>query len=117
MYSNPKTSVYRNDRLRIAVSTLPCVRCGVEGHTQCAHIGGLSQGKGRGFKVSDAHVAALCGPRVGVLGCHQIVDEYRAEFMGLAPWEREQAEAILVARTYILLVERGLLRVHGGGRI
>jgi hypothetical protein len=117
MYSNPKIPVYRNDRLRLAVSTLPCVRCWIEGYTQAAHLGGLMQGKGRGLKVSDAHLAALCGPRVGVIGCHQTVDQYLSEYGGLDPDQRALAEAVLIAKTYILLVERGLLRVHGGGRI
>ena len=102
-----KTPAWRSEDLRRAVSTLPCVICGIEGYTQCAHIGGLEDGKGRGLKVADSHIGALCTIHPGaggnlVVGCHEKLDQHK-----LGPG----LEALIVSKTYILLMERGLLKV------
>ena len=98
MPSYLKTATFRSEPLRRLVTRIACVRCGVWGYNQGAHMGGLAEGKGRGLKVSDARVAALCGPRVGIPGCHAEVGDGRGD-EGLK-W---------VALTYIALVEAGEL--------
>jgi hypothetical protein len=105
MPAYPKSPHYESRPLRQLIATLECVRCGIEGYTQCAHMGGVAQGKGLGYKVSDSRCAALCGPHPNaegeiVVGCHAEVGEGHGDH-GLE-W---------IARTFILLVERGLLVV------
>lgn len=94
-----KIPAFRSVDLRMAVAKLPCVRCGIEGHTQAAHIGGLAQGKGARIKVPDTHIAALCGPRIGVPGCHSLIGDGKEE-----GWQ-------WVALTYIELTRAGLMKV------
>ena len=79
MPSYLKVPKIRDKKLRRRISLLPCVNCGVHGRTQVAHIGGLAEGKGRGLKVSDDtdHLAALCGPTVGIPGCHFDFDTHK----------------------------------------
>ena len=43
----PKAAPVRSEALRRAVASLPCVICGVPGHSQCAHS---NSGKGAGIK-------------------------------------------------------------------
>jgi hypothetical protein len=105
--SYPKQTALRNEDLRRAVSLLPCVLCGICGYTQAAHIGGLEAGKGIGLKVSDSHIGALCTLHPGpggklVQGCHEKFDQHK-----LGPG----LEATIVMRTYIGLMEKGLLKV------
>jgi len=79
-------------------------------YSQAAHVGGLADGKGRGLKVPDSHVAALCAPhpsnKAGILvpGCHADFDEHRID--ADRGWE-------FIAKTYIWLIEDGRLRVVG----
>ena len=49
---------------RRAVEALPCVLCGREGQTQCAH-----RNEGKGLKTDDCMTAALC------LTCHADIDQ------------------------------------------
>ena len=42
-----KSAPVRSEALRRAVASLPCVNCGVPGHSQCAHS---NSGKGAGIK-------------------------------------------------------------------
>ncbi|OJB09148.1 hypothetical protein [Burkholderia ubonensis] len=101
----PKLLTFRSEQLRRAVTTLPCMHCGVEGYTQAAHA---NYGKGGAQKASDAAIAALCCDRPGVRGCHSMLDSG-----GVLPkTERRAFEMEMVAKTYIALVERGLLRVE-----
>ena len=51
---------------RRAVASLPCVLCGREGQTQCAH---RNEGKGMGIKTDDFLTAALCPT------CHVAIDQ------------------------------------------
>jgi hypothetical protein len=104
MWSNPKVPIWRSGQHRRNVATLPCVVCGIEGHTQAAHIGGLEHGKGRALKVPDSRVAALCSDRPGVVGCHTKHDQHH-------PSMDSYSDAFLIAFTFILLLERGLLEV------
>lgn len=100
----PKLLTFRSERLRRAVTTLPCMQCGVEGYTQAAHA---NYGKGGAQKASDAAIAALCADRPGVRGCHALLDQGGV----LKKDERRAFEMEMVAKTYIALMERGLLEI------
>ena len=43
----PKAATVRSEAYRRAVASLPCINCGVPGHSQCAHS---NSGKGAGIK-------------------------------------------------------------------
>lgn len=98
----PKKLTFRCDDLRRAVVKLPCMKCGIEGYTQAAH---MNLGKGGAIKASDAALAALCADRPGVRGCHALLDQGGK----LPKAERRAFELEMVAKTYIALVERGYL--------
>jgi hypothetical protein len=100
----PKALTYRSEALRRAVRLLPCMRCCIEGYTQAAH---MNFGKGGAIKASDAALAALCADRPGVRGCHAMLDQGGR----LPKAERRAFEFEMVAKTYIALVERGLIEV------
>jgi hypothetical protein len=101
MYSNPKQQIWRSEQHRRNVASLPCVVCRREGRTQAAHLGGLADGKGRGLKVPDTHLAALCGDGPLTRGCHTLFDLHETDW---DPW-------MLIARTYFMLMERDLIKV------
>jgi hypothetical protein len=96
----PKPQTYRSEKLRRAVSTLACVCCGREGMTQAAHA---NQGKGMGIRASDALLAALCTE------CHAGLDQGGFMLKG----ERRAFEMEMIAKTYVALIEAGLLQVTG----
>ena len=100
----PKTLTFRSEELRRIVAQLPCVCCGIAGYTQAAH---MNLGKGQGIKASDAALAALCADRLGTRGCHAMLDQSGV----MDKLERRVFEAEMVVKTYIALVERGLLTV------
>ena len=92
----PKPQTFRSEAFRRAVASLPCVKCGRENNTQAAHE---NQGKGGAIKASDACLMALC-----VL-CHREIDQggrYTKD-------ERRVLETVLVKRTLVAMIERGLL--------
>ena len=103
-----KEVIYRNEKLRRAVAKLPCVCCGLHGFTQCAHIGGVAEGKGMGIKVPDTDVAALCTLHPNNLGklvdgCHEKLDRHEID-PALGP--------TFIARTFRGLLLEGLLVVR-----
>lgn len=100
----PKTLTFRSEQLRRVVVQLPCMCCGIFGYTQAAH---MNLGKGGQIKASDAAIAALCADRPGVRGCHARLDQGGV----MDKFERRIFEAEMVVKTYIALVERGLLTV------
>lgn len=100
----PKLLTFRSEDLRRAVTLLPCMNCGVERYTQAAH---MNLGKGQGMKASDAALAALCSDRPGMRGCHALLDQGGI----FTKEERRAFEYEMVAKTYIALAERGLLKV------
>jgi hypothetical protein len=100
----PKQLTFRSESLRRAVAKLPCMKCGVWGYTQAAH---MNLGKGGGIKATDAALAALCCDRLGVRGCHSLLDQGGK----LPKLERRQFEIEMVVLTYVALIERGLLVV------
>ena len=67
----------RSEAYRRAVASLPCINCGVPGHSQCAHS---NSGKGAGIKASDLDSFPLCTVHPGadgrlVQGCHENFDQ------------------------------------------
>lgn len=73
----PKAAPVRSEALRRAVASLPCINCGVPGHSQCAHS---NSGKGAGIKASDLDSFPLCTVHPGadgrlVQGCHEKFDQ------------------------------------------
>jgi hypothetical protein len=62
----PKVLPVRDEGYRRLVAALPCIRCGIEGRSQCAHA---NQGKGMATKASDENVFPLC------FECHQMLDQ------------------------------------------
>lgn len=97
-----KTPIFRSETLRRAVAELECVNCGREQNTQAAHG---NQGKGMGLKVSDAKIAALCADL-----CHPMLDQSGS----MTKAERREFEVLMIARTLVRLIERGVLRFDAG---
>lgn len=94
----PKPTTFRSERLRRAIATLPCMDCGRSGSTQAAHA---NMGKGVGLKSSDARVAALCTT------CHSSLDQGGT----MNKLDRRAYEDEMILRTYVALMESGLLEV------
>lgn len=90
--------MFRSEKLRRAVSALPCQHCGREGCTQAAH---RNEGKGMGLKTSDALLAALCSD------CHRELDQGK----DMSKAERRDMWNRACIRTYQALVESGVLVV------
>ena len=91
--------MYRNQRLLVAVRALPCQLCGAEDGTVCAAH--MNLGKGMGIKGSDAAIWAAC------FRCHTEYDQGKA-------MDRDAKRRLayeMVAKTYIALAERGLVKV------
>ena len=65
MTSYFKTPLFRSERFRRLVTTLPCQQCGIEG-TQAAH---RNEGKSMALKTSDALCVSLC------VTCHAYLDQ------------------------------------------
>ena len=100
--------MYRNEDLRRAIASLPCMECGLEGQSQHAHGNSLVWGKGRGIKSHDWAAFPLCADQPGKIGCHTKHDQ-RMDSMNKS--ERIDHEAMLIAKTFGMLMERGLLEV------
>lgn len=54
------------------VAQLPCLHCGIWGHSQAAHA---NTGKGMGTKACDLQTFPLCADRPGQRGCHSLFDQ------------------------------------------
>lgn len=54
------------------VAQLPCLYCGIWGHSQAAHS---NTGKGMGTKACDLQTFPLCADRPGQRGCHSLFDQ------------------------------------------
>lgn len=87
----PKVKAWRSEKYRRYVASQECFGCGIEGYSQCAHG---NTGKGRGIKVSDDRTFPLCGPRFGLIGCHQQFDLC----IEMSREERREMEERYVAR-------------------
>ena len=60
-----KENPLRSEAYRRAVASLPCIHCGIEGYSQCAHA---NTGKGTGTKSSDTESFPLCACQPGRRG-------------------------------------------------
>jgi hypothetical protein len=103
--AHPKDDLVRSEAYRKLVAMGACMHCGVDGHSQAAHL----QPEGKGIKVTDLDTFPLCTVRpdgAGGMyeGCHAQFDGYR-----LFPRE----EAARVARKWIRITQK---RVHVSGR-
>jgi len=94
----PKVRRHDSEAWRLAVASLPCMRCGVEGRTQCAH---RNEGKGMARKTDDALTAALCDE------CHSEIDQGR----DLTREERRSRIDAAILKTIAELARRGLIAV------
>lgn len=92
---------FRSEKLRRAVSTLPCVCCGRVGETQAAHANLGCFGKGMGHKASDAAIMALC------VSCHSNLDQGNV----YTKMEKYSLQMEWIAKTSVALIEAGLLEV------
>ena len=63
----PKAPPVRSENYRRWVAGLPCIVCGLEGFSQCAHP---NSGRGLGQKASDLECFPLCATRSGFPGHH-----------------------------------------------
>jgi hypothetical protein len=61
-----KLSPWRSEKHRRIVASMPCLSCGLEGSTQCAH---RNAGKGLGMKACDSQTFPLC------VRCHSALDQ------------------------------------------
>ena len=68
-----KANPVRSQQYLRAVAGLPCIVCGIQGHSQAAHL----PPEAKGMKQSDLLTFPLCCTRVGMPGCHQDYDQYR----------------------------------------
>lgn len=96
-----KIKPVRSEAYRRAVAALPCIRCGIAGHSQAAHP---NTGKGAGTKTDDRLCFPLCACRPGVRGCHSLLDQgaiYSRE-------ERRELEAKWSRETQLKLEALGL---------
>lgn len=66
----PKTKPLRNRAYRMMVAALPCIHCGIQGHSQAAHGPTL----GARIKASDRELFPLCC--VSGNDCHRRFDHY-----------------------------------------
>lgn len=79
----PKEPPLRSEKYRRLVAALPCIHCGVVGHSQAAHA---DQGKGARIKSDDRTCYPACASRPGVRGCHDIIGA-----SGAIPQEQRRA--------------------------
>ena len=91
----------RSEAYRRAVASLPCVICGIAGHSQAAHA---NTGKGAGMKTCDLTCFPACADRPGVRGCHSKLDQ-GALFTRAV---RQQLEPVWAADTQRRLLAMGL---------
>lgn len=68
-----KDNPVRSQQYLRTVASLPCIACGIQGHSQAAHL----PPEAKGMKQSDLLTFPLCCTRVGIPGCHQDYDQYR----------------------------------------
>jgi hypothetical protein len=62
-------TMFRSEKYRRLVASLPCIQCGREGYTQCAHSNLSIFGKGMSLKAHDWATFPLC------CDCHRELDQ------------------------------------------
>lgn len=96
-----KAAPERSETYRRLVAALPCIHCGIHGHSQAAHA---DQGKGAHIKSDDRTCYPACAPRMGLIGCHALIG-----MTGSMPREARRAlEQEYAERTRDLIVAAGL---------
>lgn len=93
-----KTPLFRSEKFRRLVASLPCQHCNRYCATQAAH---RNEGKGMSMKTSDALVAALCTT------CHHELDNGKT----LTKEERRDMWNRAYIKTMQALIEQKLLIV------
>ena len=93
-----KDNRHESEPWRRAVAALPCVLCGRQGETQCAH---RNMDKGMGLKTDDALTAALCQT------CHSEIDQGK----NFTREERRQRLDLAILLTIRALARAGKLRI------
>lgn len=91
----------RSERYRRLVAAMPCIHCGIDGHSQAAHP---NTGKGAGMKTDDRLCFPMCADRPGVRGCHSLFDQGAL----FTREERRQVEPQWSARTAAAIQAAGL---------
>ena len=102
----PKSPRFESDKLRRAIASLPCINCGIEGASQCAHANSHPFGHGMGKKSHDYYAFSLCCERGN--NCHAKHDQHMA---GLSAIARIDLEYEYIAKTHAQLWQRGLIGV------
>ena len=97
-----RQGVYRSEKYRRLVASLPCANCGAVGKSQAAHSNLLRHGKGKGIKATDAATFPLCHDK-----CHPWFDQGRE----LTKQERQSLTMDWIADTHIKLLELGHLEI------
>lgn len=85
MNSRPKPQRWQSKPYRRYVAGHPCLRCGIDGFSQCCH----PNGAGMGTKADDRMGFPLCCTRPGIPGCHYEHDQC----IGMTLEERKEREA------------------------
>lgn len=91
---------YRNPKLLAAVRLLPCVNCGALG-TQACHSNQIEHGSGTAIKAEDSAIQSLCPT------CHFDLDNGNR----MTKAERREFTFEAIAKTYMELMKRGLIKV------
>ena len=98
-----KFPYWRSEPYRRWVASLPCIACGLEGYSQCAHSNQAKHGKGLGVKASDEFTFPLCAQHFGRIGCHtwhDLLEDMTHE-------ERDEIEDRYIAKTWAAAAEHG----------
>jgi len=96
----PKSKPVRSESYRRWVASLPCIVCGIEGYSQCAHP---NHGRGLGQKASDLDCFALCCTRPGHMGHHMEHDL----LIDMTREQRRALERLYTARTQEMARQAG----------
>jgi hypothetical protein len=92
-----KSKPFRSESYRRWVASLPCVACGIEGYSQCAH----ENGGGMGTKTSDLRTFPLCCTLPGRVGCHVRYDQC----IGIYKQERKDMTILYIAKTQAMALK------------
>jgi len=84
-----KSRPVRSESYRRFVASHPCLSCGIEGWSQCAH----ANGGGMGTKACDLETFPLCATRPGHMGCHLAFDLC----LDMSKQQRRELTAVYVA--------------------
>lgn len=69
----PKTNPLQHEGYRRMVASMACIRCGVVGASQAAHV----PPDGKGIKQDDRLTFPLCCDTPGLKGCHTQFDQFK----------------------------------------